>query len=167
MHRRQVIKTQIEKNGWTKGAELGLWDGRSYLWLLETCPDITLIGVDAWKDQGFYQGTDEYGNVWDHRKHENTVRDGAEQFGSRAVIIKADTSVAADLVMDGTLDFVFIDADHSTHGVLNDIDRWKGKLSPTGKLMGHDIDWPSVEMALGLAQIKYTILPDNVWMQEK
>lgn len=167
MHRRQVIADLVKGHGWSLGAELGLWDGRTYLWLLEECPALTLIGVDAWIPQGGYQGIDRDGNNWDHKKHERMVRDGAEEYGERAIIIKNDTVKAADGIDDGTLDFVFIDADHSTLGVMGDIEAWRPKLKKTGVLMGHDIDWQSVQDALYAEDILYEILSDNVWMECK
>jgi hypothetical protein len=39
---------------------------------------------------------------------------------------------------DGTLDFVFIDADHSGEAVGRDIDAWRPKVRPGGILAGHD-----------------------------
>jgi hypothetical protein len=41
-------------------------------------------------------------------------------------------------IPDGTLDLVFIDADHSEAAVRQDIAAWRGKLRPGGVLAGHD-----------------------------
>lgn len=166
MHRKQVIADLVLRNEWTAGAELGLWDGRTFLYLLKECPDLTLIGVDAWVEQGIYKGTDVDGNIWNHSKHERKVREGAEEFGDRAEIVKASTTDAAPHIADKSLDFVFIDADHSAGGVYNDILGWRSKLKETGRLMGHDINWESVKTALRRAAVEYEILPDNVWMQK-
>jgi SAM-dependent methyltransferase len=39
---------------------------------------------------------------------------------------------------DASLDFVFIDADHSYAAVARDIDAWRPKVKPGGWLSGHD-----------------------------
>ena len=46
------------------------------------------------------------------------------------------------------MDFVFIDADHRTEGVKEDIRRWLPKLKLDGWLTGDDANWPSVRAAL-------------------
>lgn len=54
------------------------------------------------------------------------------------------SSVAASyLYEDRSLDFVFIDADHSYAAVAQDIDAWRPKVRSGGILAGHDFcDWP-------------------------
>jgi hypothetical protein len=48
----------------------------------------------------------------------------------------------ANLYRDDSLDFVFIDADHSYEAVSRDIDAWKPKVKRGGILAGHDyIPW--------------------------
>jgi predicted O-methyltransferase YrrM len=49
---------------------------------------------------------------------------------------------AALLMPDASLDFVFIDADHSYHGCSIDIEAWRHKVKPGGILSGHDYDDP-------------------------
>jgi predicted O-methyltransferase YrrM len=49
----------------------------------------------------------------------------------------------AKLYDDASLDFCFIDANHSYECVARDIDAWKPKVKRGGILAGHDyIDWP-------------------------
>lgn len=58
--------------------------------------------------------------------------------------IRARSTVAARMYEPASLDFVFIDGDHSTSAVAADIRAWAPKLKPTGILAGHDIDWETV-----------------------
>jgi Methyltransferase domain len=51
-----------------------------------------------------------------------------------------DSKEAAAYVPDGSLDFVFIDADHSYEGCKADIQAWLPKLKPSGFISGHDYD---------------------------
>ena len=77
--------------------------------------------------------------------------------------MEMDTGDAASHVPNEYLDFVFIDADHSTHAVLRDISFWRPKLKPTGFLLGHDANWPSVSRALTAILGTWTELDANVW----
>jgi len=59
-----------------------------------------------------------------------------------------DSLAAAKTYADGSLDFVFLDNDHSTGHVLRELEEWYPKIKPGGILAGHDINWPSVEKAV-------------------
>jgi len=145
------IEDLIKEHGWTKGAELGLWKGKTFLYILATCPDVTMIGVDMWQIQDNPDdkqiGSESYKD-WDHVEYETNVRKESHKYGDRAIIYKMSTDEAAELVEDGSLDFVFIDADHTYEGVKNDIKRWRPKVKPEGWILGHDIDWNSVRQAV-------------------
>lgn len=56
----------------------------------------------------------------------------------RVVVILAKSTRAADLFDPETVDFCFIDADHSYESVLADIGAWWPKIKPGGQLAGHD-----------------------------
>lgn len=47
-----------------------------------------------------------------------------------------------------SVDFVYIDANHTFEGVLDDIDAWRDKLQPKGVMAGDDIDWIGVKHAV-------------------
>lgn len=63
-------------------------------------------------------------------------------------VLEAPSWQAADQYADGSLDFVFLDADHSSDALLKDLTAWWPKIKPGGLLAGHDADWPSVQRAL-------------------
>lgn len=148
--------------GWTKGAELGLWQGRTTTHLLEHCPKLTMIGVDLWAAQPENDGPEDYAG-WDHGQHERQCRDSLAPYADRVTIIKAMTSDATTWVEDASLDFVFIDADHSESGVRSDIAAWLPKIKPTGWIMGHDISWDGVRSAVGDLVPGFEIGPDVTW----
>lgn len=154
----------VKQNGWKAGAELGLWEGRTIHHLLSTCPGLTMIGVDLWQAQPDNVGPEGY-EGWDHAHHEAVCRDRCRPFGKRARIINGWTTDAADQVEDASLDFVFIDADHSEEGCRRDIDSWLPKVKPTGWIMGHDINWPGVRVAVDDLMPGYEVGPDVVWFR--
>lgn len=150
--------------GWTRGAELGVRKGATFLHLLQTCPRLSLIGVDLWQPQPQNEGPQrwDYSGV-DHEGAERKVREGAARYGDRATLIKASTDDAADLIADGSLDFVFIDADHSTQAVNDDIVNYRPKIRRGGWITGHDINWPEVREAVEAHFSDYKVGPDNCW----
>lgn len=154
----------VRQNGWTKGAELGLWDGRTMFHLLGACPDLSMTGVDLWAAQPSNPGHEDYVG-WDHADHERLCRDRLARFGERSTIIKGWTSEAAEKVDNGSLDFVFIDADHSEASVRDDIATWLPKLKPTGWIIGHDIDWAGVKSAVEDLMPGYEVGPNVTWVR--
>jgi hypothetical protein len=52
--------------------------------------------------------------------------------------LKMPSEQAADLFEDGTLDFVFLDADHAYEAVCRDLEAWFPKVKRRGVLGGHD-----------------------------
>lgn len=156
MHRSKFIANLVSEHDWRYGVELGVGDGRTYLYLLENCPDLDMIGVDLWEPRGDYQDTP-------HEANERKVRREAEKFDGRSSIWKVPTTDAANLFPDKMLDFVFIDADHSYEGVSADIRAWRPKIRSGGMLIGHDVDWPSVRRAAAKLCPGYEEGPDNLW----
>ena len=57
---------------------------------------------------------------------------------SLGVAMRMDSVKASEAFSDGSLDFVFIDADHSYEGVSRDIEAWYPKVKAEGLLCGHD-----------------------------
>lgn len=162
--RNSFIAWLANRNGWTKGAELGVWKGDTYLHVLEHCPQLTLYGVDLWEPQPGHAGPEDW-SEWDHEAHEARVRDDAKAYGERAVILKMKTSEAAAVIPNSTLDFVFIDADHSSAGVRSDIEDWLPKLKQDGWMIGHDIDWPTVRVVVEDMLPGYEVGPNVVWFR--
>lgn len=62
--------------------------------------------------------------------------------------IKLSSREAHKIFQDESIDFAFIDADHSYEGVTEDIKCWYPKIKKGGVLAGHDYDWPSVKSAV-------------------
>ncbi len=85
-------------------------------------------------------------------------------------LIEQDSAEAAKDFADGSLDMVFIDADHSYEACKKDIAAWRSKVRPGGILSGHDYNrrfFPgvirAVEEALEDVKIRgsiwYTVIP--------
>lgn len=140
--------------GWQTGAELGVRDGCNLFRLLDKCPQLRLYGIDVWEPTPGYED-------WEHDKNFEIVRERAEAYAQRVAILKMTTEEATTVVPDGSLDFVFIDADHRTEAVRRDIENWTPKLKEDGWMLGDDHDWPSVAEAV--ADLDYKVMGSNVW----
>jgi hypothetical protein len=155
--RQHVMQEFIRKHRWTRGAELGLWQGQLFGHLLENCPALSLlIGVDHWLPVGPYKDKDMAGA-------ERMVRAIAARYPKRAAVLHMSTVHAATCVPDGSLDFVFIDASHDELSVSLDIRAWRAKVRSGGMLTGHDADWPGVTAALNAELPGWELNLANVW----
>lgn len=134
--------------------EVGTWFGQSTAYLFgalrRTGKSITLRAYDS-----FAGSVSEPEHQAVVARHGGSILAAARAFMARAcgpdgptVLCQADSAEAASLHEDGSVDFCFIDADHTEAAVRRDILAWLPKLRPGGILAGHDIDCPSVHAAV-------------------
>lgn len=121
------------------GAEIGVFAGATSARLLKR-EELELFMVDPWVcfvADGVVIATD----IEQEANYKAALR--ATEFAAdrRSVIRKASFN-ASDMIDDGTLDFVFIDGDHSYVSVTKDICAWLPKLKDGGLLCGHDYGNP-------------------------
>jgi len=173
-----VLENLIKKNNLKTGAELGVRGGENYYYLLAHCPDLELLGVDLFQIQpeGAGEGhrrktfeNPEYGYSYDFESYYKFIQELQEELGSRAKFIRDWTTEAVKQVSDHSLDFIFIDADHSYKSVVRDIEDWNPKVKKGGYITGHDWYQSPVKRAvtevLGVENI--SINQDNVWIYRK
>lgn len=126
-----------------KGVEIGVFAGDLSRELLKADPDLSLIMVDSWEGDGqAYTGASgdwhaELPQVAQDDFMSRTKKRVAFANGRAQIIRKRSTDALSD-VPDRSLDFVFIDADHSYEGCKADIEGWSRKVKPGGLLGGHD-----------------------------
>lgn len=126
---------------------------------MDLCPHLHMLAIDAW---AHLPGEPEYYAGWDHEANYQQIVGWADP--KRVKVIRLPSLEAAATVEDGSLDFVFIDANHETEAVRADIRAWRPKVKPGG-LLGHDIDWPSVREALAAEGVAVSVGPDNCWAE--
>ena len=133
-----------------RGVEVGVFKGDMSSALLRNNPILHLTMVDSWESDGAAY-TGDSGDF--HAGLTLAAQDGFYHMAAdrtefakyrRSIVRKRSLDAAKD-IPDGSLDFVFIDADHSYHGCVADIAAWKPKLKPGGLLSGHDYDNPDFE----------------------
>jgi len=169
----QSIANWCNTYGWKTGAELGTWEGHTFKYLINNCPNLTLIGVDLYEPQPENTGPEKWlpgenGHSWNHEHYYRDIMDFCAQHAPRAVFHKGYTTEVAKLIPDNSLDFVFIDADHSFKGVDDDIVNWSPKVKRGGFIIGHDIHFDSVKGAVEKNfENQYNKTDDFVWYTVK
>jgi predicted O-methyltransferase YrrM len=147
VHKREVyLDSQVKKYKWTIGVEVGVRFGQTLFYLLDNNPKLKMYAVDIDISQFFNN-------------------DVAKQYGDRLVVLSGDSSAQAENILE-KVDFVFIDAGHSKKSVLKDIEAYRKIVKTTQGVLGHDIDYPSIQEALKISNIEYDVCPDNVWQQK-
>lgn len=139
-----------------RGAEIGTWKGVNAEHLLYVLPNLDLTCVDPYAvlREGSPEKLPSWGagqnqHWWDQRYQEAAKR--IEPVAHRARIIRERSEQAAKSIKDGSLDFVFIDAEHGVEGLTNDLTIWRPKIRPGGILCGHDYTapkWPQVKSVI-------------------
>jgi hypothetical protein len=142
--------------------EVGAYLGRSSLYLASRIrasgKKIRVYAVDLW-DGWLYDDFSESSDVEYGKENWPELQDtfwhfirNVRQAGVEDLIypLKMPSEQAASLFEDGTLDFVFLDADHSYEAVRRDLEAWFPKVKRRGILGGHDYlhaDFPGVRRA--------------------
>lgn len=141
---RQAADRQLQLIEWLNaldriqwGVEVGVLDGYTSDVLLQRFPSLELWMVDRWQPFGGPSGLD----FLDAESFERLRRMAlwwTSHAEHRRYEFRQESTAAAEYFPKATLDFVFIDADHSYHAVCNDLAAWWDKLRPGGLLCGHD-----------------------------
>ena len=119
--------------GFKVGAEIGVQRGRNAWVMLENIPELKLFLVDPYKDNPDTQ------RQWGQKTHNKAYKIANNRLIGRNVEFIRDYGLNASLkVSDNSLDFVYIDGDHSYDYVMMDIQIWSRKVRKGGIVSGHD-----------------------------
>lgn len=144
---------------YSRYVEVGVYTGASCTFLarqlLERGAKFELYAVDLWDqvnvetDYERQVGTPIWNEFIDRLRRENLME--------VVRILKKESAAAATDFEDGSVDFVFIDANHSYEHVKADIQAWLPKVRQGGLLSGHDYGEPC-----GVKQAVDELLGDKV-----
>lgn len=133
--------------------EVGSWLGKSTAYMAEEIKrrykQVKFFAVDTW--QGSVNEPDllrmvaEAGGDLFPQWQKNMSRAGVLDF---VTPMQMTSLAAASQFTDSSLDFCFIDGDHSYAAVRDDIAAWRPKMKPAGMLAGHDYDQADVRRAV-------------------
>lgn len=158
-------------NGLRSGVEVGVSTGRFSIYICGLGPEFTMLGVDEWieRPQNTADGQQTYVGWNGEECYQELKKIARQYFPDRLFLRRMDSVQASMTIADGSVDFVFVDADHSYEGCKRDIEAWAPKVRDGGMVCGHDYSdlWPGVKRAVDETGEKITVLPDSVWAYMK
>jgi Methyltransferase domain len=123
-------------------AEIGVARGRFSAQLKATCQPAFLALIDPWcqQDQAVYysDGNNAAQDDQDQRFKSVTRRFASSTPGRECRVIRKFSADAVKVFEDKSLDWVFIDGNHSHEACLEDLRLWAPKVKDDGLLCGHD-----------------------------
>lgn len=132
MNRAGIVIEFIKQYGFRAVAEIGGGDGDTTRQVVAQCDLDIYIVVERCMNEI----TENLYNVL----VESDVKGDYGTSLKPVALMRMDSISAAKYIADGSLDLVFIDADHLYEGVKNDIIAWMPKVRTGGILCGHDYD---------------------------
>jgi cephalosporin hydroxylase len=132
--------------------EIGVWKGQSIMYLAEKAKElnknIKLYAVDTFK------GSEE------HVDHPDIINDkvydiyleNIEPLKEYITTIKGSSHEVYTQFEDESIDFLFIDGDHSYKAVQKDLKFWYPKVKKGGIISGHDYMWIDARVKMAVDQ---------------
>lgn len=124
-----------------KGVELGVFRGEFSKKILSSWSG-TLYMIDVWRPLG-----DEYIDASNNIQNKDAyfyAMESTKGFEDKGIMIRAESKIASEMFQDESLDFIYIDANHTYEFVTEDMSLWFPKLKKNGVFSGHDymgLDW--------------------------
>ena len=146
--REHFVSDVVKNNNLKLGAEIGVRSGKTTFHILDNNKLCEMYAIDKDITQFF----------------NDKVK---IKYGHRLKTYETDSRLSPDFVADKSLDFFFIDASHTYKNVKKDLIAWIPKLKDNGWMLGHDINYPSVEAAVREIIGFYEVGPDNVWLAKR
>jgi hypothetical protein len=142
-----LVLNQLSYTG--EGVEVGTYRGDYSVQLLTKWTGQKLYSVDCWEEQNQSVYSDKVPSQEQQQNQQMTVAKLAA-FGPRSQIIKGFSVEVAKTFADRSLDFAYLDANHSYEATLADIEAWGLKVRNGGLLCGDDYtaDYPGVAKAV-------------------
>jgi hypothetical protein len=144
--------------------------------MLRTCPELRVIAVDTWRHgdpaldpiPGVKRRSAEDSG---HRSYADVDMEAAYEWAlslaarypRRLSVMRMDTLSAAERVSAGSLDAVFIDADHRPAALLADIRAWLPAIHPDGWVTGHDWSYHHIGAMLDRVAPTHKRYDGDVW----
>lgn len=163
-----LLQNEIIKLGsLVTGVEIGVWTGHNLCHLLEECNNIKMFyGVDPYTP---YQDWNRYIDQGIMDNARNTAVTNMSNFAGRCALLIEKSIEARKKFSNSSIDFIFIDGDHSYERCLEDLNLWYSTVRSGGLFSGHDFSLPGVNKALldfrTTNKIKgfFKVIPNDVW----
>lgn len=116
------------------GVEVGVAGGWYSNQIMKRNPQLKMYGVDPWVP---YRGYTDYTRTSTFSKLEDSAHELLDQYPNYT-FLKEFSMDALKRFSDNSLDFVYLDGNHGSPYVDQDITEWYKKVKPSGILAGHD-----------------------------
>jgi hypothetical protein len=152
------------------GAEIGAGSAQCSCCFLQKCLNISKIYVVDSFDQYYDPLQNKFFDIKEMEFIELTARHNIKYSGfeNKAEFLKMDDIKAADLIPDGSLDFVFIDVWVEENQIIPRLARWENKVKSGGIVSGHDWHFETLRNYLkDFRKNKPLYNVNNTWMYFK
>ena len=152
MRNRAELAKHFGELGFKIGCEVGVCDGTYSLVMEQSIPGVKLYGVDPYIT---YQRYNDYRRQNSLSKaHEHAI-EKLKPYPTYEFVVKTSVEAVKQFA-DGSLDFVFIDGNHTYDFVKEDITLWTPKVRSGGIVAGHDFYvFPSGDHGVIFAVLEY------------
>lgn len=145
-----ILPRLINQYNFRIGCEIGVSFGTHCKRILQTTGVEKLYGIDPYLNYGDPTNTkmpDLYFDIFFYK-----VQAKLSEFGNRFELIRDYSVSAAQLFADSSLDFIFLDANHTFQSVTDDLNAWYSKVRSGGLISGDDYATchPGVPMAVDI-----------------
>lgn len=131
---RAAMADMFGELGFYMGVEVGVRDGGYSETLMKAIPDVTLYGVDPYEP---HKGYRDHVRKATFEAFEQEAHAKLDKYPKYHFVRKYSMD-AVQRIPDNSLDFVYIDGDHSFQSATNDIAEWSKKVRPGGIISGDD-----------------------------
>jgi hypothetical protein len=152
--RDDLAKLFYELN-YTIGVELGVQEGRYSETLCQSNPNLMLYCIDAWKA---YKGYIDFTNKARLERFYNHALKRLYKYP--CLVMRRFGKDAVKYFDDGSLDFIYIDANHAFEAVTEDIKMWYPKIRSGGIISGHDYLDQRPELQYGVVKAVNTMVKE-------
>jgi predicted O-methyltransferase YrrM len=153
-----------ELTGEIVGCEIGVCHGFTTEYFLKNTPTIKKVYVvDNYPAFVDWDGT----RITAERQEvtKRLCKSKLEKFGDKVVFAYESSVTFAQTLEDDSLDYVFVDGDHSYEATLADIQNYWPKVKKGGIFAGHDINLTSVDNAVKefFKETPVKVVENNAW----
>lgn len=115
------------------GIEVGVAYGTFSDYILFHSKCTRLYSIDPWSmEHPGFPSTEEADRAY------HTTMSLLAKYGDRSHVVRIDSNVFVEAMAPDFFDFVYIDADHTFEGTIQQLEDWWDKLKLGGRLCGHD-----------------------------
>lgn len=132
-----VLASLLDLNG--KAVEIGVETGDYSEVILKNGRFSTVYSIDSWLefDREVYKDMNNVPQKEQDKRYRFVLK-RLRKFGKKSSVLRVVSEQASVLFKDDTLDFIYVDANHSYGACKKDIELWWPKLREGGIFAGHD-----------------------------